>query len=364
METLEACVALNMLPGMGPVRLRALMERFGTPEAVLGAGRSDLVRVRGVGNEVADAIVRWRELADVESEMKLAEQMGVRIVTMFSDEYPERLKEIHAPPIVLYVWGKLEPRDNFGVGVVGTRKPTHYGSEAAKRLSYQIAYAGLTVFSGLARGVDTLAHKAALAAKGRTVAVLGSGLAELYPAENRELAERIADGSGAVVSEFPLRTKPDRQTFPMRNRIVAGSSAGLLVVECGRNSGALITANQALEQGRSIYAVPGPIDRPSSFGCNRLIQQGARLVMSAEDILDEMQVLLPVPPQVTHPKPEGRLTMNEEAVYEAIGSEEAHIDQIAVKCGLPMSVVSSTLLRLEMKRMVRQMPGGYFVRLI
>lgn len=364
MDTVQACVALNMLPGMGPVRLRALLERFGSPENVLLQKRADLLTIRGIGEEVANAIVHWQKFADIDAEFQMAERMGVRILTVFSPEYPEHLKEIHTPPIVLYIQGRLEPRDNFGIGIVGTRKPTVYGSEATKRLSYQIAYAGLTVFSGLARGVDTLAHKAALAAKGRTIAVIGSGLAELYPAENRELAERIADGSGAIVSEFPLKTKPDRQTFPMRNRIVAGSSVGLLVVECGRNSGALITANQALEQGRSIYAVPGPIDRPQSFGCNRLIQQGARLVMSAEDILDEMNIMLPNPPEVTYPKPDTRLTMNEEAVYDAIGTEEAHIDEIAMKCGLPMPTVSSTLLRLEIKRLVKQMPGGFYLRLI
>lgn len=352
-----------MLPGMGPVRLRALIERFGDPVAILAARREHLLGVRGVGPEVAEAIIRWREHADIEGELALAGQMGVRILTMWSPEYPARLREIHTPPIVLYMRGALDPRDNHGVGIVGTRKPTHYGAEAAKRLSYQIAYAGLTVFSGLARGIDTLAHKAALAAKGRTVAVIGSGLAELYPTENRELADRIADGSGAILSEFPLRTKPDKQTFPMRNRIVAGASAGLLVVECGRNSGALITANQALDQGRSIYAVPGPIDRPTSYGCNRLIQQGARLIMSAEDILDEMNVLLPTPPDTTRPKPDVRMTMNEETVFEAIGNDETHIDQIAGKSGLPMHSVSSTLLRLEMKRLVKQMPGGYYVRL-
>jgi DNA processing protein len=249
--------------------------------------------------------------------------------------------------------------------VIGSRKTTHYGGECAKKLAYQIAYAGLTVVSGLARGIDTAAHQGALAAKGRTLAVIGSGLSRLYPPENAVLAEKISNGNGAVLSEFSMEVEPDRQTFPMRNRIISGWSHGILVVEAGLNSGALITASQAIEQGRSVYAVPGHINAPSAMGSNRLIQQGAKLVMSANDILDDLQVLLPE----TKPSPEAAvrplppLTEEERRIYDAINSSETPIDEIAAKCDLPSGTVSSTLLRLELKRLVKQLPGKYFVKL-
>ncbi len=364
MDSLEAAVVLNMLPGMGPVRLRALINHFGSTQKVLQSSISQLLQVSGIGAEVANSIARWAEYADLQAELAQAAKLGVDILSWDSPAYPARLLELHDPPIVLYCQGKLTAADRHAVSIVGTRKPSHYGQECAKKLSYQLAYAGLTVVSGLARGVDTLAHTAALAAKGRTVAVIGSGLAELYPAENQALSERIASEHGAVLSEFPLRTKPDKQTFPMRNRIIAGLSEALLVVECGQNSGALITANQALEQGRSIFAVPGPIDRPSAVGCNRLIQQGAKLAMVANDLLDELHTLLPEQPQLSPAKPDGRMTVNEQAIYDAINIDETHVDEICRKSGLPMQIVSSTLLRLEMRRLVKQLPGSYYVKLI
>lgn len=362
MEPLEAYVALNMLPRLGPVRLRALMESLGDPQCVLEAPRPRLLGVQGVGPEVADIIVRWREFADPGKELRQCEKLGVRTLTATDPEYPGALREIHDPPIVLYIRGRLEKRDANAIGVVGTRKPSYYGQETTKRLSYQLAYSGYTVFSGLARGVDTLAHTAALAAKGRTVAVLGSGIDTLYPPENRELAERIA-AQGAVLSEFPLSTQPDRQTFPMRNRIVSGCSKGVLVTECAENSGALITANQALEQGRSVYAVPGPVDRPGSRGCNRLIQQGAKLVQDAADVVDDFQLLpLATPPPDSPPPPHGTLNNEQRRVYDALGDDESPIDAIIAKSGLPSRTVSSTLLTLEMKRLVKQLPGTRFVR--
>jgi len=275
------------------------------------------------------------------------------------------LREIHAPPIVLYVWGELQERDHHAIGVIGARRTTHYGMESAKKLSYQLAYAGLTVISGLARGIDTAAHQGALAAKGRTVAVIGAGLAKLYPPENAVLAEKIRSGNGAIVSEFSMAVEPDRQTFPIRNRIISGWSHGILVVEAGLNSGALITSAQTLEQGRSVYAVPGHINAPSAMGSNRLIQQGAKLVMDASDILDDLQILLPD----TKPSPEAAvrplppLSEEERRVYDAIEQTETPIDDIAAKSELPTSMVSSILLQLELKRLVKQLPGKYFVKL-
>jgi DNA processing protein len=240
MTQTEAFIALNMLPRVGPVRVRKLLEVFGSPEQILEARPADLRNVQGIGSEVADSILSWRSHAKVEEEVECVHSFGARVITQADPAYPTLLREIHDPPIVLYVWGKLAAP--HAIGIVGTRNPSHYAAECAKKLAYQLAYAGLTVISGLARGIDTAAHRAALAAKGRTVAVLGSGLDALYPPENRELAERISE-VGAVISEFPMRTVADRQTFPMRNRIISGLSAGLLVVEAGAASGALISAS-------------------------------------------------------------------------------------------------------------------------
>jgi len=365
MNSTEACIALNMLPTVGPVRMRKLLQAFEKPERILAAKGSELRKVEGIGREVADQISNWESIVDLAAELNRVREFGATVITQDSPSYPKPLREIHAPPIVLYVWGELQERDHHAIGIIGARRTTHYGTEAAKKLAYQLAYAGLTVISGLARGIDTSAHQGALAAKGRTIAVIGSGLSKLYPPENLGLAEKIRDGNGAIVSEFSMEIEPDRQTFPMRNRIISGWSHGILVVEAGLNSGALITASQALEQGRSVYAVPGHINAPSAMGSNRLIQQGAKLVMDAGDILDDLQILLPE----TKPSPEAAvrllppLSEDERRVYDAIEASETPIDQIAAKCDLPSATVSSTLLRLELKRLVKQLPGKYFVKL-
>ncbi|MBA2742860.1 MAG: DNA-protecting protein DprA [Chthoniobacterales bacterium] len=365
MNSTEACIALNMLPTMGPVRLRKLLQVFETPERVLAARGSALRAVDGVGAEVAEQITGWEAIVDLSSELRRIDDFDAKVITADSPMYPKQLREIHAPPIVLYVWGEIMDRDQHAIGVIGSRRTTHYGTESAKKLSYQLAYAGLTVVSGLARGIDTAAHQGALAAKGRTIAVIGSGLSKLYPPENAALAEKIASGNGAVVSEFSMEIEPDRQTFPMRNRIISGWSHGILVVEAGLNSGALITASQALEQGRSVYAVPGHINAPTAHGSNRLIQQGAKLVMEASDILDDLEILLPgaKPSAEAAARPLPELTADERRVFDAIEATETSIDDIATKSDLPSGSVSSTLLRLELKRLVKQLPGKHFVKL-
>ena len=365
MNATEACIALNMLPTVGPVRLRKLLEVFKEPQQILTAKRGELRKVEGIGNEVADQVSNWESTVDLPAELQRVRDFSVTVITQESSSYPKSLREIHAPPIVLYVGGELEERDHHAIGIIGARRTTHYGTESAKKLAYQLAYAGLTVISGLARGIDTAAHQGALAAKGRTIAVIGSGLAKLYPPENVTLAEKIRSGNGAIVSEFSMEIEPDRQTFPMRNRIISGWSHGILVVEAGLNSGALITAAQALEQGRSVYAVPGHINAPSAMGSNRLIQQGAKLVMDASDILEDLQVLLPE----TKPSPQAAarplppLSDDERRVYDTIEAEETAIDDIAAKSELPSSAVSSILLQLELKRLVKQLPGKHFVKL-
>ncbi|PYL07941.1 MAG: DNA-protecting protein DprA [Verrucomicrobia bacterium] len=349
MNSTEACIALNMLPTVGPVRLRKLLEVFEKPERVLAAKRDELRKVEGTGREVADQISKWESIVDLTAELERVREFGATVITQESRAYPKPLREIHAPPIVLYVWRELQERDHHAIGIIGARRTTHYGTESAKKLAYQLAYAGLTVISGLARGIDTAAHQGALAAKGRTIAVIGSGLSKLYPTENRALAEKIRDGNGAIVSEFSMEIEPDRQTFPMRNRIISGWSHGILVVEAGLNSGALITAAQALEQGRAVYAVPGHINAPSAMGSNRLIQQGAKLVMEANDVLEDLQILLPE----TKPSPEAA----------ARPLPPLSVDEITVRSKLASAAVSGTLLQLELKRLVKQLPGKYFVKL-
>ena len=364
MTDLEACIAINMLPKMGPVRLRKLLEVFENPHRILLAKTNELNEIDGIGNEIASSITHWEDQIDLPSELNRITEFGAEVFTQQSTEYPPLLREIHNPPIVLYVWGKLSERDRHAIGIVGSRRTSHYGLECAKKLSYQLAYAGITVVSGLARGIDTAAHQGALAAKGRTVAVLGSGLNHLYPPENQRLAEKIAE-SGAVISEFSMDTNADTQTFPIRNRIVSGWGSGLLVVEAGLNSGALITANQAVEQGRSVYAVPGQIDRPTAIGSNRLIQQGAKLVTGAGDILDDMQILFPVKPILMPSAPRAELLQTDERrIYDSITDKETPIDEIIAKTNLPPGIVSSTLLTLEMKRFVKQLPGQYFLKLL
>ena len=365
MNSTEACIALNMLPTMGPVRLRRLLEVFDTPERILSAKRSALRAIDGIGNEVAEQITNWEGTVDLSAELERIREFGAEVITAESPTYPRQLHEIHAPPIVLYVWGELTERDQHAIGVIGSRRTSHYGAECAKKLSYQLAYAGLTIISGLARGIDTAAHQGALAAKGRTIAVIGSGLTKLYPPENAALADKIRSGNGAVVSEFSMTVEPDRQTFPMRNRIISGWSHGILVVEAGLNSGALITASQAIEQGRSVYAVPGHINAPTAHGSNRLIQQGAKLVMDASDILADLEILLPekqkLPEASARSLPE--LSEDERRVYDAIHAAETPIDAITAASNLPSATVSSALLRLELKHLVKQLPGKYFVKL-
>ena len=363
MNHLEACIALNMIPQMGPVRLRRLLDAFGSAEKILLARADQLAAIDGIPRVLAENISHWQEFANPAAELKKAADLGAHVITAEDEEYPSALREIHDPPIVLYVRGQLTERDRNAVAVVGSRKATHYATECAKKLSFQMAYAGLTVASGLARGIDTAAHQGALAAKGRTIAVIGSGLGELYPPENAELADRIAE-SGAVISEFPIDTKPDRQTFPIRNRIVTGLSFGVLVVEAGANSGALISANMAAEQGRTLYAVPGRIDAPAALGSNRLIQQGAKLVITVDDILDDLPLVFREKPDLPAAAPAVDLSPEQQKILDAIGSEEMPLDSVIATSGLTAAVVSSTLLALEIRRLVKQLPGKRFVKLV
>ena len=366
MTRTEAWLALNLLPQVGPVRVRKLLQHFGSPERILAAKSSDILQIDGFGLAQAESIAGWEAQVDLADELKKIKERDLTLLTQEDELYPPLLREIYNPPLVLTIWGDLTKRDHNALGVVGSRHATHYGLSTTKKLSFQIAYAGYTVVSGLARGIDTAAHEAALAAKGRTVAVIGSGIGKLYPPENMALAERIAQ-NGAVVSEYPVDRPADKQTFPYRNRIVAGWTCGLIVVEAPLRSGSLITAQQATEQGRTVYAVPGPIDKPTSAGCNRLIQQGAKLIMDGADVLDDLMTLFPTAPKaplVEESRPVVTLTLEEEILYNAISTDEAHINDIATTSGLTTATVSSTLMRLEMKRLIRALPGRRYVRLV
>jgi DNA processing protein len=367
METREALVALNLVEGVGPVRVRQLLEHFGDAPAILRASRSQLLQVRGIGDDTADAIVNWEKTGKLAAELKNISDFGCHVVIQSDPEYPELLKEIYDPPIVLYVKGSLTPKDKNSVAMVGSRMTTHYGIEVARKLSYQLAYIGVTVVSGGARGIDSAAHQGALTAKGRTIAVLGTGINLVTPPENAELFERIA-ANGAVVTQFPFNRPPDKQSFPIRNRIVAGMTLGTVVVEANLSSGALITANFAAEYGRQVFAVPGRIDSPRSKGCHDLIKKGAKLCEGAEDILSEFEYLFPAtnrPPSVseTGVLPGIELGANEQKAYDTLGEEETGIDEVIRKSGLPSSAVSVALLGLEMKRLVRQLPGKVFVKI-
>jgi DNA processing protein len=363
MTSKEAYIVLNMLDEVGPVRVRRLLDALGTPEAILAAGKSELMRVDGVGEEVARSITGWRDQADLDVELKQIEAAGVRVVTRDEPDYPKHLRETYDPPLVLYVQGTLSDKDAVAFAIVGSRRTSLYGQEMARKLAFQLARLGVTVVSGLARGIDTQAHKGALQAKGRTVAVIGCGIDVMYPPENKGLAEEIVAKGGAVVSEFPFGVQPDRQTFPMRNRIISGWSLGVVVVEANLKSGALITAGFAGEQGRQVFAVPGRADSPLSRGANKLIKDGAKLTEDVEDILGEFEYLLPkTKAEAAAPGPSVALTENETRVYGAIGDEETAVDEIIRSSGLTSACVSATLLALEMKRLVRQLPGKFYAK--
>jgi DNA processing protein len=367
MDSREALIALNMIDGIGPVRVRQLLGHFAEAPDILRASRSQLEHVSGIGPELARAIADWEKTVDLAGELKRIEQSGCHVVIPSDENYPELLKQIYDPPVVLYVKGNLLPQDKNSVAVVGSRMTTHYGIETARKLSYQLAYIGVTVVSGGARGIDTAAHQGALNSKGRTIAVTGTGINLVFPAENAELFERIA-AQGAVVTQFPFNRKADKQSFPIRNRIVAGMTLGTVVVEANLTSGALITARMANDNGRQVFAVPGRVDSPRSKGCHELIKNGgAKLCESAEDILSEFEYLFPTTNRPSALQddpglPAFSLSANESALYALIDKGELSIDDLIRRSGLAPSAVSVILLGLEMKRLVRQLPGKMFVK--
>jgi DNA processing protein len=367
MTNQEALIALNMIEGIGPIRARHLIDSLGDAAAILNASRGRLMGVNGIGEDTANSIANWEQSVDLSGELRRIHDFGCHVLTGEDPAYPKWLREIYDPPLVLYVRGNLTQQDTNSVAIVGSRITTHYGTETARKLAYQLAYVGVTVVSGGARGIDTAAHQGALSGKGRTIAVLGTGINLVVPPENAGLLDRIAE-NGAVISQFPFNRKADRQSFPIRNRIVAGMTLGTVVVEAARRSGALITSNFAVDYGRQVFAVPGRIDSPRSKGCHELIKNGAKLCENTEDILSEFEYLFPPgnrgAASVADSAPPPALTLpeNELKVYETLGDEEWNIDAIIHASGLPPATVSVALLGLEMKKWVRQLPGKIFIR--
>lgn len=366
MNDRDALIALNMVENVGPIRLRQLLDHFGSATAILGASAGQLLAVPGIGDETAGAITGWRVRVDLEAELRRIEEFDASVVTLVDPEYPALLREIYDPPIVLYVKGSLLPRDRQAIALVGSRQTTAYGLEVARRLGYQLGLAGITVVSGGARGIDTAAHQGALAAGGRTLCVLGTGPNLVFPPENAGLYARIAE-QGAVLTQFPFNRPADRQSFPIRNRIVAGLTLGTVVVEANLASGALITAQFATDYNRQVFAVPGRIDSPRSKGCHDLLKKGARLCEGIDDILGEFEYLFPPPRRPESPAETGQLpalelSEAETKILETITDTEADLDEVIRRSGLPAARVSVTLLGLEMKRLVRQLPGKRFVR--
>ncbi|HWP45810.1 MAG TPA: DNA-processing protein DprA [Candidatus Limnocylindrales bacterium] len=388
-------LALSLVQGVGAILFKRLIEAFGSPRNVFEASPEALQQVDGVGAKTAHHIKTFFKTDILRKQLQLLEKHRVQIVTLSDSNYPELLRNIFDPPPVLYVKGTFSERDQLAVAVVGSRKSSSYGRLTAEKICLDLVSRGVTIVSGLARGIDSFAHRGALKGGGRTIAVLGNGVDCIYPRENRRLYEAIVE-KGAVISEFPLGTPPDRKNFPVRNRIISGLSLGVVVVEAGDQSGALITADQALEQGREVLAIPGNVSSYTSRGTHRLIKQGAKLVETAEDILEELslsrigagtqiQPLLSnssrsIPPHSPERKgmissspflkglkgettpPLEDLTEDEKSVYAVIGSEPLHVDEIVHRLQRPAGFVLGVLMMLEMKNKIKQLSGKMFIR--
>lgn len=365
MDDLEDLLRLNMISGIGTITYRNLIAHLGSVKSILGCQKSKLETIPGIGPRIAERIVNGSKAADVDREIKQAERDNVKIIPFSSDQFPHNLKQIYDPPLVLYIKGDILKNDTIALAIVGARSCSYYGRTQAERFSRQLAQVGFCIVSGMARGIDTIAHKGAINGKGRTIAVLGSGIGAVYPRENKELSEMIAS-HGAVISELPMNTPPNSRNFPPRNRIISGLSLGVLVVESTLRSGSTITAKWALEHGKEVFAVPGNIDSNYSRGTNKLIKDGAKLVEDINDIIEELGPLA----ETIHIKDNTRvndirgLTLNsqENKIFALLSSDPRGIDEIINKSGLPSSNVASILMILEVKRLVRQLSGKRFVK--
>lgn len=357
MAEVKYWVGFNIVRGIGPMRFRALVDHFGDLEKAWHADARELKKA-GLDRRALESLMTTRSTISLDGEMEKIERQGARVLTWDDPAYPPRLLNIYNPPPVLYVKGEILSEDQWAVAVVGTRRATVYGKEAARWIAGDLARNRVTIVSGLARGIDSEAHRAALDAGGRTIAVLGSGIDIIYPPESRRLAQAVVE-RGALVSEYAIGTPPEAGNFPPRNRIISGLSLGVVIVEAGERSGALITGDFALEQGREVFAVPGNIFRRKSMGTNKLIQQGAKPVLSVEDVLEELNLtMVSKQVEVRAVVPENE---TEATLLEYITAEPIHVDEIGEKSGLPIAQVSSTLALMELKGMVRQVGGMNYV---
>ena len=393
-------IHLNLIQGVGLKTVQVLRDVFGSTDRALQASSDELRKIEELSPAVCDLLIHKPVLYPIEQELELIHKYGCQVVTLYDAAYPPHLKEIDTPPFVLYVKGELTAEDALSISLVGSRDAKDYGRKVGYRLSYQLAQRGVTVVSGLARGIDTSAHRGALEAGGRTIAVMGNGLSVIYPATNSNLAEKI-EASGALISEFPMAAKPMPRNFPRRNRIISGLTLGTVVVEASNRSGALITARLAAEQNREVFAVPGEIFSELSAGTHRLINEGAKLINTVDDLLNELpphvlnqiqsqtspssvpdmeadptqaspvetsdtkRVASKRSPEAQHPVstlPPPDLTPDEKTVFEAIEVPSSHIDTIVRTTQLPISQVSSVLLMLELKGIVQQLPGKQFAK--
>jgi len=356
---------LALTPGVGPRIRQTLLERYGNPRAILSATSADLTQTRGVGPVLSKAIAAARDTVDAAGELDYCQANQVEVLRQSSPTYPRLLKEIDDPPPIMFVRGEIVESDNLAIGVVGSRHCTSYGLAQAERLAGSFARAGFTVVSGLARGIDAAAHRGALKAGGRTIAVLGGGVNNVYPPEHTDLAAEITR-SGAVISEAPPRRAPTTGSFPQRNRIITGMSLAVVVVEAGLKSGALISARHAMEQNREVFAVPGRIDSRASQGCHRLIRDGAALLENIDDLLEQLGPLVEATTsstgqQIRNPA-ELQLNDQEQAVLSAIDNGPTSIETIVEACGLPVHRVLATVSVLEMRRLIRRLSGQNVAR--
>ncbi|MHC4572694.1 MAG: DNA-processing protein DprA [Planctomycetota bacterium] len=373
---IEKWLKLIRADNVGPTTFLKLLKHFGSVDRALGASVSELTRIDGIGYRTAEQLARTRNKFDAAAELELADKLGVWLMHLHDERYLPLLKQIYDPPPVLYVKGTLSAQNNLAIAMVGTRRCTTYGQEQSSRLAHFLSSSGFTICSGMARGIDTAAHQGALTAGGRTIAVQGCGLANVFPPENKRLLECIAE-SGACMSELPLRYEPISENFPPRNRIIAGLALGTIVVEAGLNSGALITARAALENNREVMAVPGKIDSPASKGTHQLIKEGATLVESVEDVLEalgyigrELQEHASAAAQKASQKMETplfdikevSLSGDEKKIYDCLGKEPLHIDEIVAETNLAAGKINAGLISLQLKGLIRQLPGSSYMK--
>lgn len=370
----EALLTLNALPKVGLKKAKQLLSSFSSPEQIFLASQQQLQRIPGINDEIAFIIKKWDTYFDLKQEVSLAEKYNINICTPHDGQYPQQLNELYDQPFILYYQGELPSPQQPSISVIGTRASTFYGEQTAKKISYHLGKTGFTIVSGLARGIDSIAHQAAIAAQTQTVGIIGSGLCEFYPEESRSIAEKIlTDKLGCIVSEYPLTQKPTRYSFPQRNRLIAAWSLGTLIIESPKKSGSMITAKQALDLGKHIFAVPGAIDHPNSAGCHDLIRNGATLVTCAEDIIEDLSPHLQTSlsnytyaeKEITPVKSSKvkQLNQAQQLIYKQLSSTPIDLDFLLTQTQLEQSIILAELMELELLDLAQQLPGNQFVKI-